>query len=332
MGRGRRNDEPGAWHHVMNRAIARRPLFETERDLRYFLSRLAREVRRGRLEVHAWCLMTTHFHLLVRSRTGEMAEGLRRIQNEYVRYFNRAHRRDGTLVRGRFRSKRVRGLAYRHLLVRYIDANPVQARMCARPWEYPWGSAADHVRPRARPWLARDWIGTVLADQLESGLTRLEAYRTCFSPHVSDAARVMFQGSFERQRAPLHSEIDLVLDAPDRVLAWMERKARPADGVSPSLRLADLSTVQRHVDDRLRRSALEGGSALGERPSRVLTVAALRSLASATWHEIGGQNGIARSSAQRLFTEEHRDLFRSDRAYRAAFEEITRSLVAEIVS
>jgi hypothetical protein len=60
MARRSRKDEPGRWHHVMNRAIARTTLFEDRTDVRYFLSRLAREVRAGRLKMRAWSGMTTH--------------------------------------------------------------------------------------------------------------------------------------------------------------------------------------------------------------------------------------------------------------------------------
>ena len=146
MARRPRQDDPGSWHHVVNRGIARRPLFEDRADIRYFLSRIAKEVRRGRIELHSWCVMTTHFHLLVRSPCGELSEALRRSQNEYSRFFNRRHRRDGSLVRGRFLSKPVQSLAYRRALVRYIDANPVKARMVDRADGYPHGSASTMAR------------------------------------------------------------------------------------------------------------------------------------------------------------------------------------------
>ena len=104
MARQPRHDDPGSWHHVMNRALARRSLFETSEDIRFFLACVARAVRRGQIEVHAWCILTTHFHMLVRSPKGELSAAMRRIQNRYVRHFNRKRRRDGTLVRGRYRS------------------------------------------------------------------------------------------------------------------------------------------------------------------------------------------------------------------------------------
>jgi len=94
----------------MNRAVARRSLFETREDIRFFLAGVVRSIRRGELEVHSWCVLTTHFHMLVRSPKGQLSEAMRRIQNSYARYFNRKRRRDGPLHRGRFTSKPVESL------------------------------------------------------------------------------------------------------------------------------------------------------------------------------------------------------------------------------
>jgi len=127
MARNPRQDTPGSWHHVMNRGIARRTLFETAADIRFFLSRFARAVRRGDLEVHAYAILTTHFHLLVRSPRGRLSLVMKVAQNEYVRRFNRERRRDGPLVRGRFASKPVTTERYRATLLRYVDHNPVDA-------------------------------------------------------------------------------------------------------------------------------------------------------------------------------------------------------------
>ncbi len=61
----------------------------------FFVARLARQVRLGRVEVHSCCLMTTHFHLLVHSPVVQLSEAMRRVQNEYSGRFNRMHRRNG---------------------------------------------------------------------------------------------------------------------------------------------------------------------------------------------------------------------------------------------
>ncbi len=113
MARLPRFDRPDAWFHVMNRGIARRVAFPDMTHMRVFLACLAWAVRRGDLEIHAFCLMSTHFHLLVRSPTGHLSEALGRAINAYVRWANRRARRDGALFRGRFRSRPVLSLRYR---------------------------------------------------------------------------------------------------------------------------------------------------------------------------------------------------------------------------
>ncbi|MFT5478904.1 MAG: putative transposase, partial [Planctomycetota bacterium] len=67
----------------MNRGIARRSMFESRDDIRYFMACLARGVRRGQIEIHAWCVMTTHYHLLVYSPRGELSVAMGRAQNDY---------------------------------------------------------------------------------------------------------------------------------------------------------------------------------------------------------------------------------------------------------
>ena len=62
----------------MNRGLTHRTVFENRKDRRTFLSLLARAVREGRIELHSYCLLTTHFHLLVRSIDGRLSETMRR--------------------------------------------------------------------------------------------------------------------------------------------------------------------------------------------------------------------------------------------------------------
>ncbi len=159
MPRRPRHDAVDTYHHVMNRGIARRPVFETDEDRRFFLSLLAQEVRAGRLEIHAYSVMLTHFHLLVRSVTGELSEAMRRIQNRYARRFNRSRKRDGPLFRGRFLSRPVDSLRYRRNVVTYIHDNAVAAGLVANPADHDWSSARFFAGEGGRrpPWLAPGW-------------------------------------------------------------------------------------------------------------------------------------------------------------------------------
>ena len=102
MARHPRCDGPNTWHHVMNRGIARRTLFESSADIRYFLAQVAWAVHRGEIEVHAYSILTTHYHLLLRSLTGQLGRVMQQVQTKYSRRFNRGRHRDGSLVRGRF--------------------------------------------------------------------------------------------------------------------------------------------------------------------------------------------------------------------------------------
>ncbi len=145
MARKPRNDAPGHWFHVMNRGIARRTFFETKEDMGVFLEQLGTVSDRGELEVHAFALMTTHYHLLVRSPIGQLGHAMQRVQTEYSRWFNRGRRRDGSLVRGRYTSKKVDSHAYRCTLVKYIDRNPVSAGLVSNARDYPYGSARSYA-------------------------------------------------------------------------------------------------------------------------------------------------------------------------------------------
>jgi REP element-mobilizing transposase RayT len=245
MPRRERLDEPGAWHHVMNRGIAKRTLFEGREDIRFFLSRLAWAVRSGAIEVHAFSILATHFHLLVRSPRGVLSEVMHQVQLAYVRRFNRLRRRDGPLVRGRFRSKPVLSWVYRTTLVRYIDRNPVRAGLCRAPADYPFGSAACYARKTGPPWLERSWVEQAVREASGGREYEPAAYARWFGTGT-EADDSLVERRVE-MRGPDVLD-DLVGSTPDRILAWMHWKARLADGTEPGLCLVAPAAVDSAVD------------------------------------------------------------------------------------
>ena len=243
MGRIERNDAPGTWHHVMNRAIARRTALENRSDFRYFCSLLAREVRRGEIEIHAYCLMSTHFHLLVRSPMGRLSEAMKRIQNRYVRRFNRTRRRDGPLFRGRFRSKVVGDEDYHLVLLRYIDFNPVSAGLASLPSDYPYGSAAAYGRNRGPTWLCRDWVESYLRNRLGRPRYDPSDYRSVFGLPLSESMTALTEKQLGWRSGALQSFDDVVAGSPMRTQDWMLRKALLADGTQPGVPAADANSL-----------------------------------------------------------------------------------------
>jgi REP element-mobilizing transposase RayT len=314
MARNPREDGPGTWHHVMNRGIARRSLFETERDIRYFLSRVARAVRDGRIEVHAFSVMTTHFHMLVRSPKGELAGAMQLIENQYSRWFNRSRRRDGTLYRGRYGSRPVRTLGYRRVLVRYIDSNPVGAGLTPDPRLYPHGSARWYARERGPIWLERTWIESCAREAGGGDAYRPEHYLHVFGP----ASNARIERLVERRLGlPANAEdpLDELLGAAtDRVARWLQRKAALADGTEVGLPVGDGASVQAFLAEARR---AEGGWTV--RGSRRTTdawpqvlVALLRDLCAETFAEAGARAQVTEAGAWKLYRRHMRCMGAND--------------------
>ena len=310
MARLPRSDGADTWHHVMNRGVARRTVFEGVRDVRYFLSRLARAVRTGRIEVHAYCLMTTHFHLLVRSPKGEMGKAMRVVQNDYVRWFNRGRCRDGALFRGRYRSSQIDTLSYRELLVRYIDFNPVLAGLVETPSLYPHGSARWYLQSRRPPWLERNWIESAVC--LSAQVSRYEPrlYPECFGEAVSaDLLRVVDRRIAIRARGA--DPLDELVRAPHaRVIEWMRRKALLADGTAIGLPVCDPKRVGEIVDAA---QSAHGDWAVStsQKPVdawQLMRVALLRELCASAWAEIGIRVGLTDRGASQSYVRHSRVL------------------------
>ncbi len=300
MARIPRQDGPGTWHHVMNRGVAKRPLFEDREDQRFFLARLARQVRLGCIEVHAFCLMTTHFHMLVHSPTGKLSEAMRRVQNEHSRQFNRRHKRDGTLIRGRYFSKPVLSLSYRQTLVSYIDANPVKAGMVRISSEYAFGSAKAYMQAEGPRWLTRGWVESV-------------SCATAGSEHYTPAAYIAaFGGGLSSESAELiHARIastatedpldDLIAATPKRVREWMQRKALLADGCRIGLPVCGLRALDAALAESVRDQGpwfVEDGRS-SRRGAELARAGLLRDLCGLHWHAIAGATGGTEAQVRR---------------------------------
>jgi putative transposase len=129
MPRQPRLDAPGALHHVMGRGIERTNIFRIDRDRDDFLNRLANQCMDGNLIVYAWCLLSNHFHLLVRTGRQPIFRSMKKLLTGYVVNFNLRHKRTGHLFQNRYKSIICEEDPYLLELTRYIHLNPVRAGM-----------------------------------------------------------------------------------------------------------------------------------------------------------------------------------------------------------
>ena len=136
----RRPDVPGAVHHVNAQGTNKEPIFYDDVDRRTFLTHLDRTARKHGWVVLAYCLMTTHYHLVLRVPLGGLSEGMRLLNWGYSLRTNRRHRRTMHLFRQRFFSVTIETDAHLLESLRYTVLNPIQARMCERPEDWPWSS------------------------------------------------------------------------------------------------------------------------------------------------------------------------------------------------
>lgn len=155
MPRQPRLDAPGTLHHVMGRGIERTKIFRTDADRTDFVNRLATLCQQGHLGVYAWALMPNHFHLLLRTGTRPLAQGMKRLLTGYVVNFNRRHKRYGHLFQNRYKSILCEEDPYLLELTRYIHLNPLRGGLVQGLRDlrnYPWTGHAALLGVVARAW------------------------------------------------------------------------------------------------------------------------------------------------------------------------------------
>lgn len=154
MSRPPRLDPPMGWHHVFNRRPSNRALFRTDGDRLDFLELLAPLDARFGLEVHAYALMDSHFHLLVRSRRGGLAAAMRDLQHRWSLTLTRRYQEVGPVFQSRYGSRLIEDERYLVVALAYVHLNPVTAGLAASPGRARWTSHAAYLEQApAPPWL-----------------------------------------------------------------------------------------------------------------------------------------------------------------------------------
>jgi REP element-mobilizing transposase RayT len=151
MGRETRIEIRNAIYHVTQHATGDEVLFRDAFDRLFFEQLLERALKRYAWDLHAYCQLDNHYHVLLRLRRLTLAAGMQFLNSRYVRGFNERHGRRGTLVRARYTSTLVETDDHYVSCVAYIAMNPVGAGLCPRPEDWEWGTYGSSSSLARRP-------------------------------------------------------------------------------------------------------------------------------------------------------------------------------------
>ena len=129
MARPLRIELSGGLYHVTSRGDRREDIYFSEADREAWLALFAQVCARFNWICHAYCLMTNHYHLIIETPEGNLANGMRQLNGVYTQIVNRAHGRVGHVFQGRYKAILVDKESYLLELVRYVVLNPVRAGM-----------------------------------------------------------------------------------------------------------------------------------------------------------------------------------------------------------
>lgn len=163
MPRQLRLEYPGAIYHVMNRGDRREAIFRDDADRQRFLSTLSEACGKTEWQIHAYCLMSNHFHLVIETPAPNLVVGMKWLLGVYTKRFNIRHRECGHLFAGRYKALFVEasGNGYLRTVCDYVHLNPARAKLlkAREPLEsFRWSSYGDYLKPTRQrpPWLRVD--------------------------------------------------------------------------------------------------------------------------------------------------------------------------------
>lgn len=137
---------PGYPHHIIQRGNNRQAIFLSSGDRQFLLDLLKETATKFGVAIHAYVLMTNHFHVLATpSSATALPQMMQAVGRRYVRLFNDSNQRSGTLWEGRYKSTLIQADRYLLACMVYIDLNPVRAGLAAQAADFPWSSHAHYA-------------------------------------------------------------------------------------------------------------------------------------------------------------------------------------------
>jgi putative transposase len=167
----------GAVYHVATRATGPTELFRDREDRVRFLRLMEYVDRKYGWRIHAYCLMVTHYHLVITTPEANIARGMQLLNGLYARTFNERHGRLGHLVAARYSAALIESEGHALETCRYLPLNPVRSKLCAKPELYRWSSYAATIGLRTAPaFIDSSWILELFGDDLSTARQKLRDF------------------------------------------------------------------------------------------------------------------------------------------------------------
>ena len=206
--------------HIMHRGNNRQDIFETEEDMLRIKDDIKESLLKSKCKLHAYVIMTNHLHLLLTpSDKEQLAIFMQSMANRYVRYFNAKHNRTGTIWEGRFKSCLIDSESYLFTLYKYIEMNPLKAKMVKNIKNYKWSSYPHNALGIVDELVTEHLQYKRLGKEVDS---RCKHYKSLFdeldSEHDKEITEATRRGSvYGKQK--FHKKIGKLISRPTRLVA-----------------------------------------------------------------------------------------------------------------
>lgn len=146
MPRQRRKESSTGVYHVIARGINRELIFNQARE-KLYLKRILKEfLSNHNVEIYAYCIMSNHVHLIIKSELQELSMYMAKCLAKYAEYYNYKHKRNGHVFQSRFKSECIESTKYFWNCLRYIHLNPLKANQVKNIMNYKYSSLYEYQK------------------------------------------------------------------------------------------------------------------------------------------------------------------------------------------
>ena len=150
---------PGHYYHVYNRGVHQNNIFRNDGDFKFLLKYVKREAERLSITIIAYCLMSNHYHFLLRQDAdAEVSEFMQAVFNIYTKAFNTKYKLSGTLFEGPYKAIHVDKDSYLLQLCRYIHRNPLDAGIVVKPEQWIYSNYSEFIGKRNGTLVDREFV------------------------------------------------------------------------------------------------------------------------------------------------------------------------------